>query len=238
MYSAHSTSTPTAPLQLLDTPPPVPTTQHRKGRKRAVIALGSLVGVAILVTSAVFTDFANLNLGASGIGTDGFNFQVVGTDPVTGAIIPDTWQEANTPGGAPIAIAGANSIFPGGPSISVDIPIRNDSTNINSAVTLGLIQLADTPTDVTSANYLASLRFQVTQPATSLNGSPIDSGVQSFSNFRTPLTLNRLGAGEESSVRVTITLLTQADSGSTHTDNSLNGLRAFLQANFNATSIT
>ncbi|WGD36794.1 hypothetical protein [Lysinibacter sp. HNR] len=215
---------------------PEPNTPQRKGRKRAVIALGSLVGVAILITSAVFTDFANLNLGTNGIGSDAFNFQVVNTDPVTGQMIPGEWQEANTPEGAPIAITGANSIFPGGPSISVQIPVRNASTSLNSAVTLGLTQIPDTGTNVTSPRYLSSLRFSVTQPATNLDSTSVTFGPVTYDDFNT-LTLNRLEGGEESSVTITIVLLTQADSEATFPDNDLNGLKAFIQANFNATSI-
>ncbi|MFC4223904.1 hypothetical protein [Lysinibacter cavernae] len=55
-------------------------TTRRKsvGRKRLVLALGAAVALTVLVTSAAFSDFANLNLGAKdkGIAAGKFNIQV------------------------------------------------------------------------------------------------------------------------------------------------------------------
>ena len=204
-------------------------------RTRAVVGLGAVVAIAAGVTAAAFTDFANLNLGANGIGADQYNIQVVDTDPTTGAQIPGSWQEANTPAGAPIELVGANTIFPGSTPISVDIPVRNASATLNSTLSLGLVQLPDAGANVTDPDYLSSLRFTVTMPATSLGATPISVTDQTFAELST-LALNGLAAGEESSVTIEVRLLTQAESGSTFTDNDLNGMKAFIQAQFNGTS--
>ncbi|QNE34363.1 hypothetical protein [Leifsonia shinshuensis] len=204
-------------------------------RTRAVVGLGAVVAIAAGVTAAAFTDFANLNLGANGIGADQYNIQVVDTDPTTGAQIPGSWQEANTPAGAPIELVGANTIFPGSTPISVDIPVRNASATLNSTLSLGLVQLPDAGANVTDPDYLSSLRFTVTMPATSLGATPISVTDQTFAELST-LALNGLAAGEESSVTIQVRLLTQAESGSTFTDNDLNGMKAFIQAQFNGTS--
>ncbi|MGJ4845139.1 hypothetical protein [Leifsonia sp. Le1] len=62
--------------------------RRRSSRKRAFLALGAVVAVGAGITAAAFTDFANLNLGANGIGADQYNIQVVDTDPVTGVQNP------------------------------------------------------------------------------------------------------------------------------------------------------
>ncbi|MFB9747004.1 hypothetical protein [Leifsonia shinshuensis] len=204
-------------------------------RTRAVIGLGAVVAIAAGVTAAAFTDFANLNLGTNGIGADQYNIQVVDTDPVTGAQIPGQWQEADTPAGAPIEITGANTIFPGSAPISVDIPVRNASATLSSTLTVGLAQLPDTATDITDPDYLSSLRFSVSQPATSLSPTAISVTDQTYAQL-SALQLNNLAAGEVSDVTIQIQLLSQAQSGATFDDNSLNGKKAFIQAQFNGTS--
>lgn len=204
-------------------------------RVRAFLALGAVVAVAAGVTAAAFTDFANLNLGTNGIGTGVYNIQVVDTDPVTGAQIPGQWQEADSIAGAPIEIVGADTIFPGSAPISVAIPVRNASTALNSTLTLTLAQLPDAGADVTDPNYLSSLRFSYDQPATSLSPTAISGTDLTFTQLNA-ITLNSLAAGEESSVTITVRLLTQAESGAVFDDNSLNGSKAFVQAQFNGSS--
>lgn len=211
--------------------------KDRLGKKRLFLSLGAGLGVIGLVTAASFTDFANLNLGATGIGgTSSYNIQVVATDPTTGAQNVGTWQEANTAAGAPIAITGADSLFPGAPDISVDIPVKNASTNLKSSLALALSQLPDTATNITDANYVKSLRFDVSQPVTSLNTTPFSSTNLTYAAFST-LNLNSLAAGESSTVTIKIRLLPQSVSGATYNDNSLNGKQAFIQANFSGSSI-
>lgn len=209
----------------------------RIGKKRLFLTLGAGVGVLGLVTAAAFTDFANLNLGENGLGTTEYNIQVVNTDPVTGAQVAGEWQEANTAAGAPIAITGADTLFPGAPAISVTIPVRNDSGTLKSSLELALSKLPDAAPKITSNNYVSSLRFDVAQPATSLDATAFSETDLTFAGFGT-LDLNRLAADEESTVTITIRLLDQAASGAAYTDNSLNGAKAYLQANFTGSSIS
>ncbi len=212
-----------------------PTHKRSRIRKRAFLGLGVVVVAAAGFTAAAFTDFANLNLGASGIGADTYNIQVVQTDPLTGVQSPGQWQEANTAAGVPIQLVGANTIYPGGPAVSVTIPVRNASTTLESTMSMGLVQLPDTVTNITSANYLSSLRFSVSQPATSLTATPISVTGQTFAQL-SALQLNELAALEASDVTITVTLLDQVASGAAYTDNSLNGQKAFVQASFNGVS--
>lgn len=210
--------------------------RRRSSRKRAFLALGAVVAVGAGITAAAFTDFANLNLGANGIGADQYNIQVVDTDPVTGAQIPGTWQEANTVAGAPIELVGAQTLYPGSAAISVDIPVRNASASLGSTLTLSLAQLPDAGADVTDPNYLSSLRFSYSQPATSVGTTAVAGTDLTFAELNA-VALNGLAAGEESSVTITVRLLDQAESGATFDDNSLNGSKAFIQAQFNGTSV-
>lgn len=211
--------------------------EKKKGRKRAIIAFGSLLGIAALATSAAFTDFANLNLGSNGIGTDSYNIQVVGTDPVTGEIAQGTWQEADTTEGAPIAIVGAETMFPGSAPITVDIPVRNTSANIASSLGLGLVKIPDAGQNVTDPNYLSSLRFDIEQPATSRNAVAFTATDKTFAELAS-LALNELDGLEESNVTITIRLLDQATSGAAYEDNALNGKKAFIQAQFTGSSVS
>lgn len=210
--------------------------RRRSSRKRAFLALGAVVAVGAGITAAAFTDFANLNLGANGIGADQYNIQVVDTDPVTGTQIPGAWQEANTVAGAPIELVGAQTLYPGSAPISVDIPVRNASTSLGSTLTLSLAQLPDAGADVTDPNYLSSLRFSYSQAATSVDGTAITGTDLTYAQLNA-VALNGLAAGEESSVTITVRLLDQAESGAAFDDNSLNGSKAFIQAQFNGTSV-
>lgn len=205
-------------------------------RTRALLGLGAVVALGVAITAAAFTDFANLNLGAGGIGSAaGYNIQVVDTDPTTGAQIPGSWQEADSAAGAPIELVGAETLFPGSTPISVDIPVRNASTAFDSTLSLTLAQLPDSGPNVTDPNYLSSLRFSYAQAATSLDATPVSGTDLTYAQLNA-VTLNRLAAGEESSVTISVRLLTQAESGAAFDDNSLNGSQAFIQAQFNGSS--
>lgn len=212
-------------------------TQGRIGKKRLFLTLGAGVGALGLVTAAAFTDFANLNLGENGLGTTSYNIQVVETNPTTGAQVADSWQEANTAEGAPVAITGADTLYPGAPDISVDIPVKNAAGTLKSSLELALSQLPDAPLKETSADYVSSLRFDVSQPATSVTVTPFSATNLTFASFST-LHLNKLAAGETSTVTIKIRLLDQAASEAAYTDNSLNGDKAFLQANFTGSSVS
>lgn len=212
-------------------------TQDRKRRRKGLIAWGALAGVAALITTAAFTDVARLNLGSSGIGgsDSSYNIQVGATDD--GGNFIDGWQEADEPAGVPINLAGAQGLYPGSDPVSVTIPVRNDSVHFDSSLALTLAQLADDAEAgrVTDAHYLASLRFDVSMPATSMAPAAAHTNL-TYAQVQA-LALNDLAAEEESSVTLTVHLLTQEDSGAAWDDNSLGGKGAFIQAVLDGSSI-
>jgi hypothetical protein len=213
-------------------------THDRKRRRKGLVAWGTLAGVAALLTTAAFTDNAFLNLGgANGIGgaDSTYNIQVGATD-AEGRFV-DGWQEADDPVGVPVHLEGAQSLFPGSDAIGIDIPVRNDSATFTSSLALTLAQLADDEEAgrVTDPSYLSSLRFDVTMPATSLAPVSTHTGL-TYQEVRA-LPLNDLAAQEESVVSLGIRLLSQADSGAAHEDNTLSGKGAHLQAVLDGSSV-
>lgn len=214
------------------------TTDDRSRRRKALVAWGSLAGVAALLTTAAFTDVARLNLGGSGLGgaDTTYNIQVGATD-ANGQFVAG-WQEADDVAGVPIAIDGADALFPGSDPIRIDIPVRNDSPTFASSLSFGLTQLADDVDAgrVTDANYLSSLRFDVEAFPTSRDPLGIPYHDVTFAELAS-VELNELAPGEETTVMLTISLLPQSESGAAHTDNSLAGKGAFLQATFDGTSL-
>ena len=213
-------------------------THDRKRRRKGLVAWGALAGVAALITTAAFTDNAFLNLGgANGIGgaDSTYNIQVGATD-AEGRFV-EGWQEADDPIGVPVFLEGAQSLFPGSEAIGIDIPVRNDSAHFTSSLAISLAQIADDVEagKVTDANYLASLRFDVAMPATQL-GAAVTHTDLTFDQV-SALALNDLAAEEETTVSLSIRLLSQADSGAAWEDNTLSGKGAFLQAVLDGSSV-
>jgi hypothetical protein len=213
-------------------------THDRKRRRKGLVAWGALAGVAALITTAAFTDNAFLNLGgANGIGgaDSTYNIQVGATD-AEGRFV-EGWQEADDPIGVPVFLEGAQSLFPGSDAIGIDIPVRNDSAHFTSSLAISLAQIADDVDagKVTDANYLASLRFDVTMPATEL-GAAVSHTDLTYAEV-SALALNDLAAEEETTVSLSIRLLSQADSGAAWEDNTLSGKGAFLQAVLDGSSV-
>jgi hypothetical protein len=213
-------------------------THDRKRRRKGLVAWGALAGVAALITTAAFTDNAFLNLGgANGIGgaDSTYNIQVGATD-AEGRFV-EGWQEADDPIGVPVFLEGAQSLFPGSDAIGIDIPVRNDSAHFTSSLAISLAQIADDVDagKVTDANYLASLRFDVTMPATEL-GAAVSHTDLTYAEV-SALALNDLAAEEETTVSLSIRLLSQADSGAAWEDNTLSGMGAFLQAVLDGSSV-
>lgn len=206
------------------------TPASKKGKKRALLAGGSLVIVAALATAAAFTDFANLNLGSNGEGIGGnnrFNIQVVGTNAL-GVPVPGTWQEANTEAGVDINVAGADVLTPGD-TVSVDIPFRNESPVLTADIK---VNLRDQPGKTSDAVMVNALRFtiEVTNAAGTVT-TPLSAGT--YTQAKTVLSLGDYTAAKEGKVRITITL---PDQGSAAANNALNGKVAYIQAHFDATS--
>ncbi len=205
------------------------TTQTLKGKKRIIIAGGSLLAVAGLLSAAAFTDFANLNLTGGGdsgaIGGDNtrFNIQVVGTDPVTDAPIAGTWQEANTAEGVDIALPGADVITPGD-TVTVDIPFRNESPKLGADIAFSLQDKAGSTSDAALAG---ALRYTVALDGTALVTNATQAAVAD-------LDLGVYTSGEEGVLTVSVTL---PDQGSEAANNAFQGLVTYVQAHFDAASV-
>ncbi|MDQ1205226.1 hypothetical protein [Microbacterium sp. SORGH_AS_0862] len=203
------------------------TTTHSRGTKRLVIAGGSLLAVAGLVTAAAFTDFANLNLGNgtddSGIGGDNrFNIQVVGTDG-DGVPVPGTWQEADTVEGVNIAVAGADTITPGD-TISVDIPFRNESPKLSADIGFSL---QDRPGYVSDPEIADALRYTIALDGTTVLSAATQDAVAD-------LDLGTYVTGAQGTLSVSISL---PDQGSEAANNALQSKVSYVQAHFAATSV-
>lgn len=231
----QSHTTATAPT---GTAPTGTAPEDRRRRRKALLAWGSLAGVAALTTTAAFTDVARLNLGAGGIGgaDSTYNLQVGATD-AAGAFVAGQWQEADGPAGVPIALLGDRPLAPGTGQLGVSIPVRNDSPTFGSTVTLSVDQLPDDVDGdrVTDPRYLSSLRFQVTMGGTSTGGTFFQDDL-TFEEVQ-DLRLNGLAAEEEGYVVVAVTLLSQAQSGASHADHELNGAGAYLQLRLDGASV-
>lgn len=201
-------------------------TESTRGSKRFLVAGGSLLAVAGMLTAAAFTDFANLNLGGdSGIGGDNtrFNIQVVGTDPETHAPIPGTWQEANTAEGVAIAIPGADLITPGD-TVSVEIPFRNESPALSADLAF---TLQDRAGFVSDAEFAEAVRYTIALDGTEIVTNATQQAVAD-------LDLGVYAAGEEGVLLVSITL---PDQGSVEANNALQGKTTYVQAHFDASSV-
>lgn len=198
-----------------------------RGKKRLVIAAGSLLAVGGLITAAAFTDFANLNLGNgtddSGIGGNNrFNIQVVGTD-ADGNPVAGTWQEADTAEGVNINVPGADLITPGD-TVTVDIPFRNESPALSADIAFSFQDRAGYTSDPAIA---AALRYTVL-----LDGAAIVSDVDQTAVE--DLDLGTYVTGEDATLSLSISL---PDQGSEAANNALQGQISYVQAHFDATSV-
>lgn len=202
-------------------------TQTTSGRKRLVIALGTVLGAAALITAAAFTDFANLNFGNGtddgGVGGNNrFNIQVIGTDSA-GNPIPGSWQEANTAQGVNLNVPGADTITPG-ETVSVEIPFRNESPVLGAAVSFGL---QDRPGATSDPEIAAALRYTVELDGVAIATSATQAAVDA-------LDLGQYDAGDQAVLKVTIAL---PDQGSAAANNALQGKVSYVQAHFDASSV-
>jgi hypothetical protein len=201
-------------------------------------AWGVLAGVAALITTAAFTDAAYLNLGTgadgSGIGGGGvdkiYNIQI-GALNADGTFKNDgTWIEADDPAGVNVKLPGAESMFPGGPSSTVVIPVKNASPTLTSTLR---IRLVNHDPAKTSMPYLNALRFTIAMPVTVQGSTAINLTDKTWTDLSAGLALNDLAPGGTSTVTLTVTLPNQATQAE---NDALNGKAAFLQAVFDGTS--
>ena len=149
-----------------------------RGRPRTVAAGAVVLLVAALVTTAAFTDRAWLNLG-SGLVTPGALHLEVKSENTRDLSDDGTWIRVPEEGAGPVVpIPQSGSLRPGGPSATVDIPVRNASPNVDATLDLRVLSRTDlddpapsafaahadgTPATVGESNaaYLDQLRFGV-----------------------------------------------------------------------------
>lgn len=207
-------------------------TRQKTSRTKTIVSVGALIGVGALATTAAFTDFGNLNLGAgadgSAIGAGAFDIKVVGTD-VNNFPEPGTWQDANTAEGVDIAIPGADTVTPGD-TITVDLPYKNASETLGADIKLWMNLVPGTTSD---DDYVAALTFTVKDS----DGTPIVEDV-AFADFNAlaeaaDLTPTALAAGSDDSLTLEITLSDLGVEGNA----DLNGGVAHVQAHFDAVSV-
>jgi len=217
----------------------------RRGRKRALIALGSLFAAGALATSAYFTDIALLDLnGSGGFGSpdNRYNLQVsTGIEDTVAKVAK--WVEANPDSAAIANIPGASALIPGN-SIVVKIPVKNDSKNWASTLKLSLKNT--TATDSVTADqqarnsaYLSLITVDVaetddasTVPKTwTKTGLTIPTTTSGSSSESVALTHLPAGSGTVLYLKLTLN-----DKSQQQTD-AANGGTASIQAVIDGTSV-
>lgn len=102
----------------------------KTGKKRFILAVGSLIGVAVLATSAAFTDNAYVNLGGSGGLGDASKFDIALLDSANGNRI----IQSKAPGAIlNHPITNADKMVPGS-IVSTVINVVNNSKNADSTL--------------------------------------------------------------------------------------------------------
>lgn len=210
-------------------------TQKKNGRKRAVIAAGSLLVAGALISSAAFTDFANINLnggtagGGIGPGQDNaFSLLVAKPDPqgnpsvdASGNVADADWIRANTATGVDYRLAGLDNLAPGSGVASVTIPMKNNSKGqMLTKISINEKGAASDPA------LLDALRFTVTQ-----NGTTLASGVK-LANVK-DINLQTLGGKGTGKVTVAVAI---ADQGTPDLNNALSDKTAYVTAHIDAAS--
>ena len=209
--------------------------QKKNGRKRGIAAAGMLLVAGVLVTSAAFTDFANINLNGgtagSGIGPgadNAFALMVAATNPDgspkvdgSGNVADADWVRANTAAGIDYLLTGIDELAPGSGTATVTIPLKNNSKG--TMLTSITIEPQDGKTSDTT--LLNALRFDVIQ-----NGVTIASG-KTVANIG-DVQLSTLDGKATSKVTVVVSI---ADLGAV-ANNTLADKTAYVTAHIDASS--
>jgi hypothetical protein len=143
--------------------------RKRTGRKRAIVASGSLLGIAALVTGAALTDYGLLDFnGSGGFGGEGnaYNLKFSTGQEATVASVQN-WVEANPEAETVAPISGADSLVPGGAPVYINLPVLNDSATFTSSLDLGFENITPGTEDAgqaaRNAAYANLLRVDVAQ---------------------------------------------------------------------------
>ncbi|MDQ1129963.1 hypothetical protein [Microbacterium sp. SORGH_AS_0888] len=112
--------------------------ERRRTRRRTAtaalrvgLAFGAVAITGLALSSAAYTDRANLNLGGAGIGFDG-RFDI-------GVVLPDgTVEQADGPTGYDWIVAGAEELVPGH-SVTTEIPVFNNTERLAADTTVSVV---------------------------------------------------------------------------------------------------
>ncbi|MFI2104602.1 hypothetical protein ACH436_15000 [Isoptericola sp. NPDC019693] len=190
--------------------------EQSKRRRKAVVGWGAVIGIGALLTTAAFTDVEWGSLG-SGIGNADSRYNLQIKD-----VANDTWQDNTAETTAEIiTLADAENMFPGSGPVSGTVEVWNDSTFV-STLNLALVDDTTTPSDV---DFLAALRFTVTQ-----DGSAV-GGTYTYAELASGITLANLAQDDgtadsgpdQTALVITVEL---PDQGSAAANNALQGQAA------------
>ncbi|MCP3426976.1 hypothetical protein NBM05_13395 [Rothia sp. AR01] len=215
--------------------------RRRTGRKRAVLASGTLLGVAALITGAAFTDYGLLNLGGSGgFGGAGNGYDLKfsrGQESRVDAVA--SWVEANPDAESVAPIEGADRLVPGGAPVYVNLPVLNASPTFDSSLELTFEDVSETasePQQSKNAAYARLLRIDVAQvdDAAATAGAWTSTALSLGQDGKTPrLNLNDLAPEAGSIVVARVYLVDGPTQGET---NAANGGGVEVQARFDGSS--
>ncbi|MFC4223905.1 hypothetical protein [Lysinibacter cavernae] len=132
----------------------------KTGRKRFILAIGSLIGVGILATSAAFTDNAYLNLGgAAGLG-DASPYSIALVD-ASNKVVQAKPLAGNKAAAVNWPITNADKMVPGS-TVSTAITVFNNSKNADSTLKVTVGKLNGDGKVGTAPNITQFLRFTAT----------------------------------------------------------------------------
>ncbi|MFT8358978.1 hypothetical protein [Bifidobacterium aquikefiri] len=118
---------------------------ERPGMKRGLLAAGAIFGIFTLITAAVLTDFANVNLGSNGFAPQSdYNIQV-SVSKETDLEEAVSWVEADSGEGENINHEGdillAMQSMEPGDELDFTIPVRNASTAWASTLSMNFAEI-------------------------------------------------------------------------------------------------
>lgn len=218
--------------------------RRRSGRKRALLAAGSLLGIGVLATSASFTDFGLLDFGGDGGGFGGrdsrYNLQFsTGQEATVDAV--SRWVEANPDAENVAPIDGAQSLVPGGDALYIRMPVLNESATLDSTLAISFLDVTAADADgvqaARNAAYAGLVRVSVAAvaDATVTPSTWIATDLQLVDGEIPMVTLPELAPEEGTVVVAKVELVDAADQEAT---NAANGGTVLLQARFDGESRT
>jgi|GEM_PF-2196479 len=217
---------------------------RRSGRKRALLAAGSLLGIGVLATSASFTDFGLLDFGGDGGGFGGqdsrYNLQFsTGQEATVDAV--SSWVEANPDAENVAPIDGAQSLVPGGEAVYIRMPVLNESATLDSTLAISFLDVTAADADGVQAArntaYAGLVRVSVAAvgDASATPSTWLATDLQLVDGEIPLVTLPDLAPEEGTVVVAKVELVDAADQDAT---NAANGGTLLLQARFDGESRT